>query len=93
VLTPRLRAYVRRTFPTADVDAALVALEDRRVPSLDDPPPERFLAAVVFLAEGRAEELVTGFELGETDYRDLLVAAGLGETWWPDVLDDRLGRS
>lgn len=47
---------------------------------------ERMLAAVVRLAEGRLDRLDQALELARTDWRDLLVAAGLANADWPTRL-------
>jgi hypothetical protein len=91
VLTERLERYVRRVFPEWAVPIVLEDLAAWRIPYEDEPPSERLLAAVVLLADGDADGLRAGFALGEVDWRDLLVAAGLAHGDWPDELDRRLG--
>ena len=90
VLTPRLERYVRAQFDPAETDAVLAALREWRIPYEDEPPDERLIAAVVFLAEGRRGGLAMGFDLAATDWRDLLMAAGLGGGNWRSVLAARL---
>lgn len=50
---------------------------------LDDASPrqmERFHFAVLKLSEGKVEKLYDAIALAQTDYRDLLMAAGFGES-------------
>jgi hypothetical protein len=52
---------------------------------------ERVQAAAVLLAGGSLAELREAVVLGRTDWRDLLVAAGLAHDDWPARLDEALG--
>jgi hypothetical protein len=90
VPTARLERYVRIRFPAAEVDGVPRALDEWRIPYEDEPPGERLQAAVLLLADGRAEHLARGFRLGEVDWRDLLVAARLAGENWSELLDSRL---
>lgn len=47
--------------------------------------PERILAAIAFVAD--RQSLPEALELARTDWRDLLVSAGLGDDDWPEVLN------
>jgi hypothetical protein len=78
---------VRARFPAPEVDGILRALDDWRISYGDEPPGERLQAAVLIVAEGRAEDLAIGFGIAEQDWRDLLMAAGLEHLNWGDTLD------
>jgi hypothetical protein len=47
-------------------------------------------AVISLLAAGDVEALRRALELGLVDWRDLLVAAGLADGDWPQVLDREL---
>ncbi len=51
--------------------------------------PERILAGIAFV--GRRRSLPEALELARIDWRDLLVAAGLADEDWPEVLRATLG--
>lgn len=82
-ISARLARRVEIDFPH---HAALVA---ERLHSLDGlikdsaQGQERILAAVVRLAGGRLDRLSQAIELARSDWRDLLVAAGLADETWP----------
>ena len=48
--------------------------------------PERMFAAVVRLARGRLDYLDSALREARLDWRDLLLAADLGNEDWPDRL-------
>jgi hypothetical protein len=48
--------------------------------------PERMYGAVVRVAEGRLDGLERALDLARSDWRDLLMAADLGEADWPGRL-------
>lgn len=52
---------------------------------------ERVQAAIVIYANGDLERFGQAVELAATDWRDLLIAAGLADDDWPQVLDRDLG--
>lgn len=90
VLSARLERYVRARFPASEVDGVLRAVDLWRISYSEEPPEERLQAAVLLLADGRAEDLAVGFDIAEQDWRDLLMAAGLEHMNWGDVLDSRI---
>lgn len=57
-------------------------------PGFSSQVPERILAAIAIVAHRRS--LPEALELARTDWRDLLVSAGLADDNWPDVLADVL---
>jgi hypothetical protein len=52
---------------------------------------ERLQAAIVLLAQGSLHRFHEAVRLALTDWRDLLVAAGLAHESWPDRLQTELG--
>lgn len=93
LISARLHERIRRDFP--DVDAARgvvgalrvlgVELEDSRQ------SPERLLTAAVVFAAGDVQRFRLAVRTARADWRDLLMAGGLGHEDWPRVLDEELG--
>ncbi|MFI5776590.1 hypothetical protein [Nocardia sp. NPDC051570] len=52
---------------------------------------ERVKAGIIMLANGSLTKFRSAVDLAETDWRDLLVAAGLAHEDWPARLDAELG--
>lgn len=89
-LTVRLRARILADFGTAAPD--VVALLRKHAPPLgDNQDRERLLAAVVLLAQGSRTKFDEALAISGRDWRDTLVAAGLGNFDWPYRLTDALG--
>lgn len=93
VISERLRRRVRRDFPEAEaakgVFGALRVLAAELAASRQD--IERLLAAAVFIAAGDIDRFISAVRCARTDWRDLLMAGGLGHEDWPSVLDRELG--
>ena len=85
--TARIERYARARFPAAEVEGILRAVDRWKISYDDEPPGERLHAAVLIVADGRAEDLAIGFDIAEQDWRDLLMAAGLEHLNWGDTLD------
>jgi hypothetical protein len=81
---------VRARFPASEIDDILRTLDRWTISYAEEPPGERLQAAVLILADGRAEDLAVGFGIAEQDWRDLLMAAGLENLNWGDVLDSQI---
>ena len=85
-----VRTEITRRF--RDDDAAIVAhrLAVTELPFLDDPrrsrERDRVHLAILKLAEGRLAEFEDALEQAAIDWRDVLMAAGLGHADWPEVL-------
>ena len=73
----RLEARVRRD----SADDVLARLAGLRLVQAEKQSTERILAAVVFLAAGDLDKLAYAVWVAETDWRDVLVASGLGSSW------------
>lgn len=93
----RLERRVRRDFPdpgsAPEILRILGELPDTAGYDPDRFCSERILAAVVLLAEGSIHRFREAVDLATTDWRDLLVEAGLAHADWPARLDDELGPS
>ncbi|MFF5844647.1 hypothetical protein ACIP4T_25480 [Streptomyces massasporeus] len=91
-ISDRLRVRIRRDFPDPEaakgIEGALrklaVELEESRQ------SPERLLTAAVVIADGDVDRFRSAVRLARTDWRDLLMAGGLGYGDWPTVLDEEL---
>lgn len=90
-LTERLERRIRRDFGPAAADRVVERLASWRIPYEEGNPGERLLAAAVFYANGLESQLEAALRLAETDWRDLLVAGGLGSEGWRERLDELLG--
>ena len=82
-VTPRLEALVRQDFEAGSVEPVLA-----RLSQLDG---ERVQTAVVLLSTGSWTRFEGAIKLAETDWRDVLISAGLEHEDWPLRLDAVLG--
>lgn len=89
-VTSRLRARVERDFGENAV-YVIDALEAHEPPLSDLQSRERLLAAIVLLAEGDVERFEYAIGVSNRDWRDTLVASGLGNGDWPERLSAELG--
>jgi hypothetical protein len=90
-LTPRLRNRIGHDFAAGSaetVSSYLGALADS---AFDGQSRERVQAAVVIASRGQWERSKSMLHLLTLDWRDVLMAAGLGEDDWRLVLDAELG--
>ncbi|SDG75545.1 hypothetical protein SAMN05216553_11157 [Lentzea fradiae] len=87
-VSERVAARVRGDFPAEQVDEVLREVARTETGNQD---VERVQAAVVLAARGDLERLTRLVELSHVDWRDLLMAAGLGHGNWPELLDEELG--
>lgn len=89
----RLARRVLRDFPEpGSAPEVLRLLADLATGSRDEMlASERVHAAVVLAADGDIRRLHQALELAATDWRDVLVAAGLANADWPRRLDEELG--
>jgi len=91
-ISARLHERIRRDFP--DADAACGVIGALRVPAVELESSlqstERLLTAAVVIADGDVGRFRSAVRLARTDWRDLLMAAGLGHEDWPRVLDEEL---
>jgi hypothetical protein len=92
---PRLERRVRRDFlDPGSADAVLQELAELPRRAGYDPEvlaSERVQAAIVLLAHGDVRRLRQALDLAASDWRDVLVAAGLANEDWPAQLNRELG--
>ncbi len=94
-VTARLQRRIRQDFtaPAAAAEALRI-LDGLPAAAGYDPQhfaSERVQAAIVLSARGDPRRLHQAVDLALTDWRDLLVAAGLAQRDWPQHLDAALG--
>ena len=91
-ITARLHKRIQRDFAepgsAKGTEGALRGLAAELEDSRQD--AERLLAAAVLIADGDVGRFRSAIRLARTDWRDLLVAAGLANEDWPRVLDEEL---
>lgn len=88
----RLERRIRRDFPEPGSAPEILRLLTELARHPDDHlGSERVQAAIVLLADGDIGRFRQALDLGQTDWRDVLMAAGLADEDWPDRLDRELG--
>jgi hypothetical protein len=85
-----VRREVRERFATPDASDVEVLLEATALPFLDEPARrrerDRVHLAILKQAGGDFERFARYLALAAVDWRDLLMAAGLADENWPEVL-------
>ncbi|MER7541512.1 hypothetical protein [Actinomadura sp.] len=93
-VSERVRRRVRADFPhhVPQVTEALAGLTSDvfRGEPRDSIHVERIQVAALVLARGHLGELDEAISLGRTDWRDLLVAAGLADEGWQELVENEL---
>jgi hypothetical protein len=90
-VSQRIEHRVRQDFGGASADAVLNRLAAIDLPLQEsEDGRERVQAAIVLPARGRYSVLERQIELAEVDWRDVLVAARLGDDDWREQLQTRL---
>ena len=87
-VTPLVRAQAEKTFPPAAAATVCAALAAADLPLINN-NGERVHLAILHLAAGDLARLRTHLAAACTDWRDVLVAAGLADIGWPKVLQKR----
>lgn len=94
MVTPRLERRIRRDFGGPErAQQVLDLLAELPATAGYDPAMfsgERVQAAIVLWANGSLRRVHDACKLAETDWRDMLVAAGLADADWPQRLDEEL---
>jgi hypothetical protein len=87
-----VRAEVGNRFHVSEGHQVLSALESANLPFLESAERERERArvhlAIIKLADGDMGGFQQALAMARTDWRDVLVAAGLANADWPKVLQD-----
>lgn len=92
-LTPRLRRRICHDFPPGSAEIVRGYLEALTDSACGSKNRERVQAAVLLASHGRWDRFNSMLQLLRLDWRDLLMAGGLGEDDWRAVLDTQLGSS
>ena len=90
-LTPRLRRRIAHDFPPGSADMVLSYLETLADSDYGGQSRERVQAAVVLASDGHWDRFKSMLGLLGLDWRDVLMAGGLGQDDWRAVLDAELG--
>jgi hypothetical protein len=89
-ISARLTTWVEGAFSAAEAEQVLEVLRNLPPRSYGRQDPERIQAAIVIRTEGEWQEFQNRLALATRDWRDSLVAAGLGHGDWPRRLDEIL---
>ncbi|MET7568870.1 hypothetical protein ABZT04_10230 [Streptomyces sp. NPDC005492] len=92
LISARLHRRIRQDFPDAEVARGIVGALRILAVELEDSrqSAERLQTAAVLIAAGDVERFRRAIRLARTDWRDLLMAGGLGDDF-ERVLDEELG--
>ena len=89
-LTQRLHDRISRDFPLGTAERVTAYLTSLTADACGGQDLERIQAAVVLASRGQWERFKAVFNLVSVDWRDVLMAGGLGNKDWPDVLNEKL---
>jgi hypothetical protein len=91
MLSELVTAEIRERFPPSEVAAIRAALSTARLPVLPEPRRwrDRILLALLVVADGDLGEFQRALRRAESDWRDVLMEAGLGHADWPEELARR----
>jgi len=92
-LTPRLRQRIQHDFPPGAAKYVLSYLEGLSDSEYGGQGRERIEAALVLASRGRRDRFDSMVRLLRIDWRDVLMAGGVGQDDWRGVLDEELGVS
>jgi hypothetical protein len=84
-----MNRYVERHFDAEAAERVRHLLSGWEIPGGQN--AERMLGAALLCAGSDEGQLATCMDLAETDFRDLLVGAGLADEDWPRVMDREFG--
>jgi hypothetical protein len=91
-LTQRLTDRIGRDFPPGTAEQVCGYLKDVTADACGGQGLERVQAAVVLASHGQWERFLAVFRLLAVDWRDVLMAGGLGNEDWPQVLNRELAQ-
>jgi hypothetical protein len=92
-LTQRLADPVGRDFPPDTAEQAYGYLKGLTADACGGQDLERIQAAVVLASCGQWERFLAVLKLLAVDWRDVLMAGGLGSEDWPEVLNKELAQT
>src|SRR6516162_5163280 len=89
-LSDLVRLEIGERFESSEAAEIVLALDATPLPLLEGDDRERDRArvhlAILKLADGDIERFRAAFAMARSDWRDVLVAAGLANADWPNVL-------
>ena len=91
-LTRRLTDRIGRDFPPGTAEQVCGYLKGLTAAACGGQDLERIQAAVVLASYGQWERFLAVFKLLVVDWRDVLMAGGLGNEDWPRVLNRELAQ-
>jgi hypothetical protein len=91
-LTQRLSDRIGRDFPPDTAERVCGYLKGLTADACGGQDLERIQAAVVLASHGQWERFLAVFKLLAADWRDVLMAGGLGNEDWPQVLNRELAQ-
>ncbi|GAA3453783.1 hypothetical protein [Dactylosporangium matsuzakiense] len=91
--TQRLIKRIERDFTPAHAREVIGWLTGLAPESYGRQDEGRVQAALVLRARGNLREFISLVELMRLDWRDLLMAGGLGNSDWPAILDAELSET
>jgi hypothetical protein len=89
-LTQRLTDRIGRDFPPGTAERVRGYLTGLTADACGGQDPERIQAALVLASRGQWKRFLAVFKLLAVDWRDVLMAGGLGNADWPQVLSREL---
>ena len=87
-VTPRVRRKIDKLFDPQSASEIMRLLESASLPLINN-NGERVHLAVLHLSQGDREKFDEALKIAQIDWRDTLVAAGLANGNWPEVLRER----
>jgi hypothetical protein len=87
-VSPTIETKVRATFSPQEAAAVLAAFIEMKEPSSEGAwsvTRARVQAAILISAQSELSEVLRGIAMSQIDWRDTLMAGGLGESDWPSV--------
>ena len=86
VLEKAVKDEAQKYFEGTELETAIGMLESTPLPMDQAAPPPRVHIAVLWLAEGNIKKLASEIENASCDWRDTLLAAGLADENWPELM-------
>ncbi len=80
---------VEKSFSPEHVSDVCTKLKETALPMENSAPPPRVHIAVIWLSKGDLEKFNYEIEGAACDWRDTLMAAGLGNENWQDILKNK----
>lgn len=85
-LTASVHREIERVFAPEHWDYVRLRLAEQALPLEQSAPPPRVHLAVIWLSKGERRLFDSALQEASCDWRDTLVAAGLANEGWKDIL-------